>query len=110
MPFKCRSCNVLSRTEDVLECQNKNRCNLRRVEVIHLAHEHGTGRKICTNQRSYIQQGNTVVKNTTLYLACDSTKEFPAYTPYRPGATCMDCLENIPPKAPIQDSPVSIEG
>lgn len=91
MPFRCRTCDTLLRTDSNPSCQK--RCDISRVVVIHFMHKDGKG--ILKAKRDTVNTGKdtNVTSNVPLYLACKSTVSDAACTSYFHAVTCLDCID-----------------
>jgi hypothetical protein len=95
MPYRCFACNKLSRTEDISTCEDKTKCDVDYVEVVHFVHPAGPGRVMSTKIRIGLGGENTQEFDTELRLCCYSEASMPNHTPLAPAVTCMNCLEFI---------------
>jgi hypothetical protein len=95
MPYRCFSCDKLSRTEDISTCEDKSKCDISYVEVVHFAHPAGPGKVLSTKLRIGLGGDNTKTLPGELRLGCYSDTAMPNHTPFAPAVTCMNCLEFI---------------
>jgi hypothetical protein len=104
MPFRCTTCQYLSREDDNPQCENRKNCNFQRVEVIHLQHADGIGRVVGSGSRTVMEEDKAVETLVPLKLCCESTAPNAHSTEARFAATCIDCLENMPePQPQLED-------
>ena len=95
--YRCKHCQEICKEDSNNNCATPVKCNFERVEVIHLASEDGTGRKLQANTVRTVQsESQSKEARVELKLHCASTFPNPKYTTYPGAVTCPDCLTNLP--------------
>lgn len=106
MPFRCTTCLRLSATDDVRDCEQRDKCYFERIAVIHYISPEGTGREC----------GQTIVNTATeegakpiatiekCKMHCDSKNVDAMFTPSLHAVTCLKCLDTIKSETHTEDT------
>lgn len=103
MPFRCSSCNKLSRIKDGNCTETPLKCDFERIELIHYVSPEGKGKKMSSGSVVGTGDGSEKPSTTPLYLGCDAVNDNLKSTPCYDAVTCLDCISNHPPIESVEE-------
>lgn len=105
MPFRCRSCQHLSRTDDHKQCLDRLKCDFERVAVVHYCSPEGAFSTVgMTGAVVGISPDGQTNKTGLVEVKahCEKYEQGSVISDMLCAVTCLDCLATVP-QVPNED-------